>query len=87
MQARRCRRRSWTRIRYGEMGFCLAGALNKNSREVLLIAQGEDGPEYDHHNSQWKSGWGHQSVEEKDVDDHWPEQHQRERYKSVHQQE
>jgi hypothetical protein len=50
---------------------------------MLLITQGEDGPEYDHHNSQRKSGWGHQSVDEKDVHDHRTKKHKREGHKTV----
>ncbi len=65
------------------MGSCLAGAMNKNSCEMLPIAQGEDGPEYNHHNSQGKSGWGHQSVNEKDVHDHRTKKNQREGHKAV----
>jgi hypothetical protein len=66
-----------------ETGFCLAGALNEDSCQVLPIAHGEDGPEYDHHKSEWKSGWGHQGVEEKDVHDHRSKKHKREGHKAV----
>jgi len=74
---------AWARIRCGELGACLAGALNKNSCKMPPIAQSQDGPEYDHDKSKRKSGWGHQSVNKEDVHDHRPKKNKRERHETV----
>ncbi len=64
-------------------GDCLFRALNEYSREMLFVADGDEGPQHDDHNRKRNPGRRHERVEEEDVDDYWPENHQSERNEAV----
>jgi hypothetical protein len=65
----------------------LIRVLDKYSSEVLLISDRENGPQDDYENRKRQPGRGHERVKEENIHDHRPKYNERQRNKSVYQQQ